>query len=71
MLFRSLMHLASDVFDEQGFLKQELIHNRFLKGTGCWGPEINTGMIVYINAISVVSNVSTKTPAYLFALTVS
>lgn len=52
-----LHQFSQKLFDKNGFLKPELIEHDYHRGTGCWGEEVNDGLLVYIDTIEVNKNV--------------
>ncbi|CAL1705726.1 unnamed protein product [Somion occarium] len=51
-----LHQFSQKLFDKNGFLKPELIEHDYHRGTGCWGEEVNDGLLVYIDTIEVNKN---------------
>lgn len=47
------MHIAFEIFDRYGRLKQELKCHSFRKGTGHWGSELDHGDLLIIEEVSV------------------
>ncbi|KAH8099639.1 hypothetical protein BXZ70DRAFT_240010 [Cristinia sonorae] len=43
----------SKLFDKHGFVKRELVRHEHHKGSGCWGWELNQGMLVYVDVVWV------------------
>lgn len=54
-----LSKFAETLFDQNGTLKPEFVEHDFRKGSGCWGEELNEGMLLYIEKIEVNEKVST------------
>ncbi|CAL1705669.1 unnamed protein product [Somion occarium] len=48
-----LSKFTHKLFDNNGLLKQELVEQPYHRGTGCWGHEVDKGMIIYNHEIEV------------------
>lgn len=52
-----LSKFTHKLFDNNGLLKQELVEQPYHRGTGCWGHEVDKGMIIYNHEIEVEDTV--------------
>lgn len=48
-----LMRFALLLFDSSGRLKNELLHDDYYKGSGCFGRDFNQGLIFYLDTVEV------------------
>ncbi|KAF7791162.1 hypothetical protein EIP86_002173 [Pleurotus ostreatoroseus] len=48
-----LQKLALGVFDLEARVKDSIVHDEHHRGTGCWGPELDDGRILYISTVQV------------------
>lgn len=55
---RELIAFASTLFDKYGRLREELIKNECLKGTGVWWRELDEGILLYIFNVTVKERVA-------------
>ena len=53
-----LLQFGTKLFDKKGQMRPWLVESEYHKGTGCWGFELNEGMLVYIMSIEVKPTVS-------------
>ncbi|RDB26046.1 hypothetical protein Hypma_006134 [Hypsizygus marmoreus] len=50
---QELQTFGSDIFDKNGRIRPWLVEEGRRKGTGCWGRELDTGILIYILNMSV------------------
>lgn len=50
---QELCDFALALFDENGRLRPELVDHESQKGTGVWGRELDTGMLLYVLSVRV------------------
>lgn len=55
---QELHEFSVKLFNKFGHLKPELVDNDYHKGTGCWGREMDRGMLIYVESIEVNPSVS-------------
>lgn len=48
-----LHQFSVKLFDKNGMVKPEIVDHEFHKGSGVWGRELNHGMMIYVDTISV------------------
>ena len=48
-----LQKLALGVFDLEANVKDSIVYDEHHRGTGCWGPELDDGRILYISTVQV------------------
>lgn len=48
-----LERFALRVFDSEGKVLDQVLHDEHQKGTGSWGPELNSGKLVYMYSSSI------------------
>lgn len=65
-----LQKFAFGVFDMEGKIKSKLVEHEHHKGSGCWGRELNDGMLIYVSTIHVEPEVRAKTPSHPFESTI-
>jgi hypothetical protein len=53
-----LLQFGTKLFDKKGKIRPWLVQSEYHKGTGCWGFELNEGMVVYILSMDVKPAVS-------------
>jgi hypothetical protein len=53
-----LLQFGTKLFNKNGQLRPWLVESDYHKGTGCWGFELNEGMLVYIISMDVKPAVS-------------
>lgn len=69
---RDLLEFSSKLFDRYGCLRPELLDDDYHKGSGCWGSEVNGGMMLYVTSVEVKPVVSTvRRTSMLFTKDVS
>lgn len=59
-----LMRFGTKLFDKYGMLKPWLVENDHHKGSGCWGFELNKGILAYVLHVGV--NVAVSFPIRIF-----
>ena len=52
-----LRNLALRIFDREGKLHRRLVDHEYHRGSGCWGPEMDSGILIHINDIDVPQEV--------------
>lgn len=57
-LSKEMADFALKLFDKYGKLRPELVENEYHKGSGCWGRELNDGIIIYVVSVRVEPQVS-------------
>lgn len=57
---QELTDFALALFDKYGKLRTELVENEYHRGSGCWGRELDDGIIVYVVSVQVGQQVSTR-----------
>ncbi len=53
-----LRKFSMAIFDDTGNIKRRFVDHEQHRGSGCWGEEMNQGMLVYMSDLSVEEQVS-------------
>ena len=54
------MSIFTDMFDGDGRLREKLVSHEYLRGTGCWGHDMDEHTIVYVEWFNVPAKVRVR-----------